>query len=42
MSSGGFISYMNSIIGGNRQLLKKKRRFKERNQIYNVPKLSKV
>ena len=42
MSSGGFISYMNSIIGRNKQLLKKKRRFKERNQIYNVPKLSKV
>ena len=42
MSGGGFISYMNSIIGGNRQLLKKKRRFKERSQIYNEPKLSKV
>ena len=42
MSGGGFISYMNSIIGGNRQLLKKKRRFKERSQLYNVPKLSKV
>lgn len=42
MSGGGFISYMNSIIGGNRQLLKKKRRFKEKSQLYNVPKLSKA
>jgi tetratricopeptide (TPR) repeat protein len=42
MSGGGFISYMNSITRGNRQLLKKKRKFKERSQLYNIPKISKV
>ena len=42
MSGGGFISFMNSTIRGNRQLLKNKRKFKEKSQFYNISKLKKV
>jgi hypothetical protein len=42
MSGGGFISFMNSTIRGNRQLLKNKRKFKEKSQLYNISKLKKV
>lgn len=42
MSGGGFTSFMNSIIKRNRELLKKKRCFKERSQIYDVSDPKKV
>jgi hypothetical protein len=42
MSGGGFISFMNSTIRGNRQLLKNKRKFKEKSQFYNISKFKKV
>ena len=39
---GGFISFMNSTLRRNRQLLKKKRSFKERSQLYDVSDPKKV
>tara|TARA_R110001606_G_scaffold46909_1_gene119827 strand:- start:475 stop:693 length:219 start_codon:yes stop_codon:yes gene_type:complete len=39
---GGFMSFMNSTIRKNRQLLKNKKKFKERNQLYNVVNPDKV
>lgn len=39
---GGFISFMNSILRRNRQLLKNKRGFKERSQLYDVSDHKKV
>ena len=39
---GGFISFMNSTLRRNRQLLKKKRSFKERSQLYDVSDHKKV
>lgn len=42
MSGGGFMSFMNSTIRNNRQLLKNKRKFKERSQLYDMSKSKKA
>ena len=39
--SGGFMSFMNSVITNNRKLLKNKRKFKERTKFYDVSKSKK-
>ncbi len=39
---GGFISFMNSTIRRNRLLLKEKRSFKQKDQLYDIIKSKKV